>query len=71
MENLLEACPEVMAIRKDITLNLATIKDIQKNIIAKDFPEEIDVRGEVFIQNSDFENLKDNFANPRNAHLVL
>jgi DNA ligase (NAD+) len=34
---------------------------------AKDFPEEIDIRGEVFIQNSDFENLKEKFANPRNA----
>ena len=35
----------------------------------QDFPEEIDIRGEVFIQNSDFK-LKQN-ANPRNAHLVL
>ena len=52
---------------EDITSNLATIKDIPKIILSKDFPEEIDVRGEVFIQNSDFENLKDKFANPRNA----
>ena len=43
---------------EDITSNLATIKDIPKIIFAKDFPEEIDIRGEVFIQNSDFENLK-------------
>ena len=52
---------------EDITANLATIKDIPKKIESKDFPEEIDIRGEVFIQNSDFENLKDKFANPRNA----
>ena len=52
---------------EDITANLSTIKDIPKKIQHKDFPEEIDIRGEVFIQNSDFENLKEKFANPRNA----
>ena len=52
---------------EDITANLATIKDIPKIIHAKDFPEEIDIRGEVFIQNSDFKNLNHKFANPRNA----
>jgi DNA ligase (NAD+) len=52
---------------EDITANLATIKDIPKKISNKNFPEQIDIRGEVFIQNSDFENLKDKFANPRNA----
>ena len=52
---------------EDITANILTIKDIPKKIIKKDFPEEIDVRGEVFIQNSDFQNLKGKFANPRNA----
>ncbi len=52
---------------EDITNNLMTIDDIPKNISAENFPNEIDVRGEVFIQNSDFENLKDKFANPRNA----
>ena len=52
---------------EDITMNLATIKNIPKKIEAKDFPEEIDIRGEVFIQNSDFESLKNKFANPRNA----
>tara|TARA_B100000902_G_scaffold378771_1_gene412372 strand:+ start:16722 stop:18752 length:2031 start_codon:yes stop_codon:yes gene_type:complete len=52
---------------EDITSNLATIKDIPKTILSKDFPKEIDIRGEVFIQNSDFNNLKDKFANPRNA----
>tara|TARA_B110000444_G_scaffold255576_1_gene290218 strand:+ start:2164 stop:4194 length:2031 start_codon:yes stop_codon:yes gene_type:complete len=52
---------------EDITRNLSTIKDIPKVVLSKDFPQEIDIRGEVFIQNSDFESLKDKFANPRNA----
>ena len=52
---------------EDITENLATIADIPKFIQAKDFPEEIDIRGEVFIQNSEFKNLEEKFANPRNA----
>ena len=52
---------------EDITSNLFTIKDIPKEIFSNDFPNEIDIRGEVFIQNSDFENLKEKFANPRNA----
>ena len=53
---------------EDITQNLMTINDIPKNIPIKNFPDEIDIRGEVFIQNKDFEkNLKDKFANPRNA----
>ena len=52
---------------EEITENLKTIKDIPKKISYKDFPEEIDIRGEVFIQNSDFKNLNEKFANPRNA----
>ena len=52
---------------EDITENLATIDDIPKIIQTKDFPEEIDIRGEVFIQNSDFKKLNEKFANPRNA----
>ncbi len=52
---------------EDITLNLGTIKDIPKKILNKDFPKDIDIRGEVFIKNSDFKNLKEKFANPRNA----
>jgi len=52
---------------EDITNNLNTIQDIPKKILTKQFPDEIDIRGEVFIQNSDFEYLKDKFANPRNA----
>ena len=52
---------------EDITQNLITIDDIPKNISSKDFPEEIDIRGEVFIGNNDFKKLKEKFANPRNA----
>ena len=52
---------------EDITENLKTITDIPKKILSKDFPKQIDIRGEVFIQNSDFEKLKSQFANPRNA----
>ncbi|WP_440690667.1 NAD-dependent DNA ligase LigA [Candidatus Pelagibacter sp. HIMB1782] len=52
---------------EDITDNIATIKDIPKYIESDDFPEEIDIRGEVFIQNSDFNILSEKFANPRNA----
>ena len=52
---------------EDITENLKTIKDIPVQIPSKNFPEEIDIRGEVFIQNSDFKKLKNKFANPRNA----
>ena len=52
---------------EDITQNLKTISDIPKEILIKDFPTEIDIRGEVFIANNDFEKIKDKFANPRNA----
>jgi len=52
---------------EDITANLATIKDIPKKIKSKYFPKEIDIRGEVFIQNTDFKNFEEKFANPRNA----
>ena len=52
---------------EDITQNLKTIKDIPTQITKINFPEEIDIRGEVFIENRDFQKIKDNFANPRNA----
>jgi DNA ligase (NAD+) len=52
---------------EDITENLKTIRDIPKKISYKNFPSEIDIRGEVFIKNSDFVTLNDKFANPRNA----
>jgi DNA ligase (NAD+) len=59
---------------EDVTLNLRTIKSIPL-ILQADCPEELEVRGEVFIYNKDFENLNKKrlekgealFANPRNA----
>ena len=50
-----------------ITENLKTIKDIPTKINIKGFPNDIDIRGEVFITNKDFQKIKNNFANPRNA----
>ncbi len=50
-----------------ITENLKTISDIPKLIKSKDFPNEIEIRGEVYIKKNDFERLKEKFANPRNA----
>jgi DNA ligase (NAD+) len=52
---------------EDITQNLKTINDIPLNITAKNFPKEIDIRGEVFIENNDFKQINKKFANPRNA----
>ena len=52
---------------EDITENLKTIEDIPNYIESKSFPKEIDIRGEVFIKNSDFKRLSNKFANPRNA----
>jgi len=52
---------------EDITQNLKTIKDIPSLIDEKNFPEEIDIRGEVFIENRDFKEISEKFANPRNA----
>ena len=50
-----------------ITENLKTIKSIPKKIYNKDFPKDIDIRGEVYIGKKDFEKIKDRFANARNA----
>ena len=52
---------------EDITENLKTIVDIPQLIKNKNFPKEIDIRGEVFIQNDDFKKISSKFANPRNA----
>ena len=50
---------------EDITENLSTIREIPKTI--PNTIKIIDVRGEVYISKNDFKNLKDKFANPRNA----
>ena len=52
---------------EDILKNLITIKQIPKKIVGKNIPKKIEIRGEVYIGKKDFELLKDNFANPRNA----
>ena len=52
---------------ENITQNLKTISDIPQEIIDKNFPKEIDIRGEVFIENNDFIKINEKFANPRNA----
>ena len=54
---------------EDITANLKTIKDIPKIISDKDFPKDIDIRGEVFIQNSDFEKIGKNLLILEMQHL--
>ena len=50
---------------ENITENLATIDEIPKELA--NAPKVIEVRGEVYIGKKDFEELKDKFANPRNA----
>lgn len=50
-----------------ITDNLKTINDIPDKIQNSNFPKDIEIRGEVFINKNDFESIKDTFANPRNA----
>jgi len=52
---------------EDITENLLTIKEIPKIIDNKDLPDYFEVRGEVYIGKKDFQKIKENFANPRNA----
>ena len=52
---------------EDILNNLRTISQIPKKIDAKQIPKILEIRGEVFIGKKDFETLKENFANPRNA----
>ena len=50
-----------------ITENLKTISDIPKILRSKSCPDDIDIRGEVFIENKDFKIIEEKFANPRNA----
>ena len=52
---------------EDISENLKTIDDIPQKISSKDFPDDIDIRGEIFIETNDFKKLGNKFANPRNA----
>tara|TARA_B110000438_G_C15806348_1_gene647540 strand:+ start:756 stop:2786 length:2031 start_codon:yes stop_codon:yes gene_type:complete len=52
---------------EDILQNLLTIKDIPKKINTGNIPDVLEIRGEVYIGKKDFEKIKENFANPRNA----
>lgn len=60
---------------EDITHNVATIKDIPQKLHGSNFPQEIEIRGEVFIASKDFIALNETmvaggkppFANPRNC----
>ena len=59
-------------IGEDVTENILNIKNIPSKL-NKDFPDFIEIRGEIFLNKSDFEKLnsklenKSKFANPRNA----
>lgn len=60
---------------EDITHNVLTIASIPTQLAGEDHPEEIEIRGEVFISSADFRALNEQmiaqgkapFANPRNA----
>ena len=52
---------------EDILKNLKTIKQIPYKILELDVPKILEIRGEVYIGKKDFEKIKENFANPRNA----
>jgi len=52
---------------EDILNNLKTINSIPKKIKADNVPNLLEIRCEVYIGKKDFIDIKDNFANPRNA----
>ena len=54
-------------IGEDILSNLKTISSIPKFIKGEKIPDLLEIRCEVYIGKEDFFNIKDKFANPRNA----
>ena len=52
---------------EDILENLKTITAIPKKIKGENIPKLLEIRSEIFISKKDFEILKQDFANPRNA----
>lgn len=60
---------------EDVTLNIKTIKGVPLKIAGEDVPEKIDIRGEIYMDIKEFEELNSQreregespFANPRNA----
>ncbi len=52
---------------EDILENLKTIAKIPKKIQSSNIPKLIEIRCEIYIGKRDFINIKDKFANPRNA----
>ncbi len=60
---------------ENVTANVRTIREIPHFINAKDIPDAIDVRGEIYLGHADFRRLNEDqaaagqkiFANPRNA----
>ena len=52
---------------EDILENLKTIVDLPRKIKAKNIPNLLEVRCEIYIGKKDFKKFSDKFANPRNA----
>ena len=52
---------------EDILENLKTISSIPKKIKSKEIPDLFEIRCEIYIGKKDFDNIKNKFANPRNA----
>ena len=60
---------------EDVTANLSTVKNIPKTLLGTGWPDILEVRGEVYIDHTDFDSMnqaqvkagKDAYKNPRNA----
>jgi len=60
---------------EDVTANLSTLDTVPKTLAGSDFPDVLEIRGEVYIAHADFETMnaaqvtagKSEYKNPRNA----